>query len=854
VNVLDQTRNESDAEQPGQPTGPSLVQKNAIPILVFIVALATVLCYLPVLFNFFCGDDFVHLTWLKQATVYPTLIWKNFYSSWLDGTTTKFYRPLISIFMVTDYMVWGLNGLGFHITNLLFHLSSTVVLFFVSLRLGRIFAETSQPAQLSRGAQDAGDHSNLQAGPGEIRGSAISFAFFASIIFGLYPLHPEAVSWITGRVDTIVTTFIVVSFWCYMQWRDGKSKLWCAGSIFALMLGLLSKEMAITLPATMAAYEVLLWWQKGGNRKNLISGALDAIKAIIPFAVVIGLYFVVRLNALGTFVGGYDDSLFFISNMKEFVYGWLHALKMLLIPANKDFFDSKNAILIFWQVSLGFAAISALTNFATLKRMIPVFLFTAIWLAFALIPVYKIFAIADDLQGSRLAYLATVPLALLIAFGFTTVRIVGNPIKWIRAANRLKIVWGSLFVTAAAAMLWTNNGAWVTAGDQSNAIRRELDILYKTDIQGDPQVLFLGLPDQIHGSYVCRNALYGMTKAPQMHRDVEHNILVDRFEPIMPFGYLKGSLREAGDKVHIYRWDLKRRKFIAITIPKAAGSAGNGLQRQLKEQCDPSVKYEGDTLKKMVTVADNYGIKTSSFDDKGNFSVSTEAPKGRRPAVRVGLKLPCFTTDFIAITVLAPSVPADNKGLDLLYKNEINPDFNLFHRAHANLVQSNEPQKLIFSLRSAPEWVLGGNSEEFEVYLPLKGEVKILSIETIPANTLMPSIAFDKSGFLGTKGYLHLGGKQPQNTIDYDASGIPGCTGVLFEVTRTNLLFASQNDTEKSQVTLKEIKSSGTTGSITLQRKDFTGLGIYELRAWAVDKDGNRLGVSGDHIVISVDD
>jgi hypothetical protein len=73
-------------------------------------------------------------------------------------------------------------------------------------------------------------------------------------------------------------------------------------------------------------------------------------------------------------------------------------------------------------------------------------------------------------------------------------------------------------------------------------------------------------------------------------------------------------------------------------------------------------------------------------------------------------------------------------------------------------------------------------------------------------------------------------------------------------VTRTNLLFASQNDTEKSQVTLKEIKSAGTTGSITLQRKDFTGLGIYELRAWAVDKDGNRLGVSGDHIVISVDD
>ena len=838
MNVLDQTRNESEARQPGQPDSSSTVRKNTQGILVFIVALATLLCYLPVLFNFFSGDDFVHLTWLKQAMAYPTLIWKNFYSSWLDGTTTKFYRPLISIFMVTDYMVWGLNGLGFHITNLLFHLTSTVTLFFVALRLGNLFAGGSSE----------------EKSPPQIRGSAVSFAFFASIIFGLYPLHPEAVSWITGRVDTIVTTFIVVSFWCYMQWRDGKSIFWCAGSIVALMLGLLSKEMAITLPATMAAYEVLLWWQKGGNRNNLMAGAINAIKVIIPFAVVIALYFAVRLNALGTFVGGYDDSLFFISNMKEFVYGWLHALKILLIPANKDFFDTKNALLIFWQVSLGFIVVSALTNFVTLRKIIPVFFFTAVWLAFALIPVYKIFAIADDLQGSRLAYLATVPLSLLMALGFTTVRMVGNPVTWLRAANRLRIVWGALFVTAAAAMLWTNNQAWVTAGEQSNAIRQELDKLYKTEIEGDPQVLFLGLPDQIHGSYVCRNALYGMTKAPQLHRDVEHNILVDRFEPIMPFGYLKGSLRDAGDKVKIYRWDLESKKFAAITIPKGSAQAGNGIEKQLNEESKTAVKYEGPALKQLLSVSDDYGIKTSSFDEKGNFKIVTDAPKGRRPAVKLALKLPCFSTDFIAVTVIAGALPAENKGLDLLYKNDINPEFNLFHRAHANLAQSPQPQRLLFSLRSAPEWALGGNSREFELYLPLRCELKVLSVETVPASAVMPSIAFAKSGFLGTKGYLHLGSNKQQDTVQYDAGGISGCTGVLFELTRTNLLFASQNDTEKSQVTLKEIKSPGTKGSITLERKDFSGLGIYELRAWAVDKDGNRLGVSGDHIVISVDD
>lgn len=837
MNVLDQTRDENEAQAPNSQNGSLLTQKNAVVVLVCITALATFLVYLPVLFNFFAGDDFVHLTWLKQAVVYPQLIWKNFYSSWLDGTTTKFYRPLISVFMVTDYLAWGLNGLGFHITNLLFHLTSTVFLFFVSLRIGRTFERSST-------------ENSPQTPSTELLASRTSFAFFAAIIFGLYPLHPEAVSWITGRVDTIVTTFIVLSFWCYMQWRDGKALGWCASSIFFLILGLLSKEMAITLPATMAAYEVLLWWQRGGTSKTLISGALNAIKAILPFAFVIALYFGVRLLALGTFVGGYDDSLFFISNMKDFVYGWLHALKMFLIPANKEFFTAKSPLLIFWQVSLGFTAVSALLNFAVLRRMLPAFLFTAIWLAFALIPVYKIFAIADDLQGSRLAYLATVPLSLLLAFGFTTVRSIGNKITWIRISNRLRILWGVLFVSAAAAMLWTNNQAWVTAGQQSNAIREQLNTLYKSEIQGDPQVLFLNLPDHLYGAYICRNALYGMTKSPQMDRDIEHNIMVDKFEPILPFGYLKSSLQSAASEVHIYRWDVESKKFFPVTLESSKENS--------------SLKITPSEIRNVVKVQDNYGIAafgsgTEGFKSEG-ISIKTDAPKGRRPAIEFDLrstpnaKLSCFPTDFISIEVLCPTAPSDGKGFDLLYKNDINKEFNLYHRAHADVVASDKPQKLLFSLRSAPIWAMGGSSNSLQLYLPLHGEFKVLSMEAVPASKLMPKIDFKNSGFLGTKGYLHLGKTKPSDVITYDASEVPGSAGVLFELTRANLLFASQNDKEKCQVTLREIKNAGTTGSITLERKDFSTLGIYELRAWAVDKDGNRLGVSGDHIVISVDD
>ncbi len=201
-----------------------------------------------------------------------------------------------------------------------------------------------------------------------------------------------------------------------------------------------------------------------------------------------------------------------------------------------------------------------------------------------------------------------------------------------------EIVWGALFLDGAAAMLWTNNQAWVAAGEQSNAIRQELDAIYKNEIQGDPQVLFLGLPDHIHGSYVCRNALYGMTKSPQMHRDIEHNIMVDKFEPILPFGYLKASLQEARDKVKVYRWDLQTKKFVAINLP----------DKSIKQPDSKDLNrvYEGQEVKPLLKVADNYGIKSFAFDDKSIATVTTETPKGRRPALQLDLNLPCFTTDF----------------------------------------------------------------------------------------------------------------------------------------------------------------------------------------------------------------
>jgi hypothetical protein len=93
------------------------------------------MAYGNILFNFFLGDDFVHLTWLSKAVHNPSLLARNFNHNWLDIQTFRFYRPFISVVMFSDYMIWGANGLGFHLTNVLYHLASALLVFSITRQL-----------------------------------------------------------------------------------------------------------------------------------------------------------------------------------------------------------------------------------------------------------------------------------------------------------------------------------------------------------------------------------------------------------------------------------------------------------------------------------------------------------------------------------------------------------------------------------------------------------------------------------------------------------------------------------------------------------------------------------------------
>ncbi|MDZ4834104.1 MAG: hypothetical protein SGJ27_10040 [Candidatus Melainabacteria bacterium] len=869
-------------------------------VLVSLVVISTVLAYSPVLFDFFLGDDFVHLTWLKDAVKNPELIWRNFHSSWLDGTTTRFYRPLISVFMVTDYLGWGANGLGFHITNVLFHLTATVFLFFTA----RIFLNDARGGV----GDDLDANSDEPANKVSQLLTAWLYPLSASLIFGLYPLHTEAVSWITGRVDAVVTAFYVAAFYFYLRWRKGGGAPWLIATMTAFALGLLSKEMALTLPPAFMLYEAILGPNallKDRNSKlnasSLFKSLLNIVKPSAIFWLMVVVYFGVRRYALGTFVGGYDDSLFFIADVKHFLLSWLHGLRMFLIPLNKGLMDAHHIITRGWEISLALTSVLIAVNMFLEKRLFRLFLFNGIFLAFCFAPVYKIFSIADDLQGARLAHVATVALSLIFAMAFivpqrkknasgslnststnststnststnststnfddpnfdntnlvqtnsTSTTPGGNskptdsirtnaPVSKILNSAPLRATVCAIFATTCFAALWTNNQAWSRAGHESNAIRAGLSKLYK-EIDGDPQVLLLGLPDNFDGAYVSRNALHGMTKTPQLERDIFNCLNLDKYEQITPFAYFKESLFEAGNKVRIYFWDSDRQNFTPLVLDR-----------------DQSAKtaWTKNELKDLVSIKSG----TSTWNPDGSLVIQGDNSKNGRPELTLNFgKRSTFDLDFVAVSVRnldttgGSASSLTSEGADLLYTNDIRPEVSLPNRTHAEIDPKAQSQTLILPLRGLPEWALGGKSHELILKLPHNTNLAIDSIELVKAQQLIPKITFKNSGFLGTKGYLHLSTKD-HNTemLSVDSSKIPNAAGTLLEITRPNLQFEAQNSKSESKVALKDSPKGTVSGEIQLTTDMFKGTGMYELRPWAVDKDGQKLGVAGDHIVVTV--
>lgn len=171
------------------------------------------------------------------------------------------YRPLVTLSYAVNYKFGGFDPTGYHYLNLLFHLLSTIALYFLILKLSR----------------------------------SHFVAAVVTTLFGIHPMNVESVAWVTERKDVLYVFFYLLSMLAYIGYwfKDRKKRLWL--TFFFFICSLCSKGMAITLP-----FALLLLDYYNGRRKDV-----KVIKEKIPFFVFAFLLCLVTLHTQSNYIEKY---------------------------------------------------------------------------------------------------------------------------------------------------------------------------------------------------------------------------------------------------------------------------------------------------------------------------------------------------------------------------------------------------------------------------------------------------------------------------------------------------------------------------------------------------------------------
>lgn len=263
------------------PEGSPPPSRWVVPALTALVVMAAFSSALPGRFQQW--DDVVLLV---DNPGYRGLGWSNL--RWMFTTNLMgHYMPLTWVTYGLDYLVWGLNPVGYHLTNVVLHAANTVLVYLLAQRLFRIV----WPDAATTG----------------VDGLRIAAAV-AALGFGVHPLRVESVAWITERRDVLSGFFFLLSVLtyvraCEVESRDGgrRSTLYWA-AVGTFVLALLSKSMAVTLPAVLLVLDVYpLRRLRPGARGWLTPGPWRVWREKLPFLLVTGVVSAVAFRAL---VGG----------------------------------------------------------------------------------------------------------------------------------------------------------------------------------------------------------------------------------------------------------------------------------------------------------------------------------------------------------------------------------------------------------------------------------------------------------------------------------------------------------------------------------------------------------------------
>ncbi len=201
----------------------------------------------------------------------------------VDSTLTM-YRPLLLTTYAVNFAVSGTQAWSYHAVNIVVHGAVVIAVFEVLLLL------LGSPAAAALGA----------------------------LLFGVHPVHSEAVYYVSSRSESLAALFVLVALFLHLSQPMSRRALVAAGAVAAFAAGLLTKSTAIVFLPLVLLVDVLIqpdrWrqrWKQHATYAVVTAGYLAFIADLL------------RRATLSAPVRAYSEQLW--SQVKGVVY-YLHLL------------------------------------------------------------------------------------------------------------------------------------------------------------------------------------------------------------------------------------------------------------------------------------------------------------------------------------------------------------------------------------------------------------------------------------------------------------------------------------------------------------------------------------------------
>ena len=347
-------------------------------------------------FGFANIDDSVYVT--QNSHVLGGLSIANL--KWaLTSTFAGFWHPLTWLSLMLDAQIYGSWAGGYHFTNLLLHLASSLLLFAIFLRMTGSFWKSG----------------------------------FVAALFALHPLHVESVAWIGERKDVLSAFWGMLTLYAYVYYAEHPGiKRYLLVLIF-FFLGLMSKPMLVTLPCVLL---LLDYWPlgrlslslKSGNEKvtdkeSIMMSRITPVSRLILEK--IPLFFLILPISLVTFMAEKKfgalpslDSFPLYVRFFNAVISYVRYIGKTIFPVNLSVYYPHPGMWPAWQVAAagGILVLASTWIFGKMNRY-PYLVVGWLWYLGTLVPVIGFIQVGPSSIADRYTYIPIIGLFILFAWG-----------------------------------------------------------------------------------------------------------------------------------------------------------------------------------------------------------------------------------------------------------------------------------------------------------------------------------------------------------------------------------------------------------------------------------------------------